>query len=128
MINNQQKALFHVAKTQVGMSDDEARALLGSFNVSSLTQLTTAKFDKVLRHFEGLGFKSICAKNPKTSKTRLLSKIHAIINDMDLSENYVNGMSKKMFKIERYKWCSASQLHKITAALSYHQNKKQAKI
>jgi phage gp16-like protein len=33
-------------------------------------------------------------------------------------------MAKKMFKIDRVDWCKPDQLHKIVAALSYHQKRK----
>jgi len=128
MINNKQKALIHIAKQKTGMSDQEYRELLGSFGVASSRDLTHGKFDAVMKHFKGMGFKRKPGKpykrlHPIGSKKRLLYKIEAQITEMDLSWNYVDGMAKKMFGVDRVIWCVPQQLHRIVAALNYHQKR-----
>ncbi|MBW2642803.1 MAG: DUF1018 domain-containing protein [Deltaproteobacteria bacterium] len=105
MITNKQKALIHIAKQKVGMSDQEYRELLGSFGVASSRDLTHGKFDSVMRHFKGMGFKQKPGKpyknlHPIGSKKRLLYKIEAQITGMNLSWKYVDGMAKKTSNIE----------------------------
>jgi phage gp16-like protein len=128
MITNKQKALIHIAKQKVGMSDEEYRDLLGGFGVTSSKDLTHGKFDSLMTHFKGLGFRQAPGKpykqlHPIGSKKRLLYKIEAQITEMNLSWKYVDGMAKKMFGVDRMIWCVPQQLHKIVAALNYHQKR-----
>lgn len=134
MINNKKKALIHVAKAKVGMSETEYRDTLAGVGVASSTDLNAATFDLVMKHFEKMGFvsngKSRKSKNPKTafqnpkSKDRLLGKIDAIMADMGLQKGYVDAIARNMFGVDVYAWCNAHQLHKIVAALMYHQKRK----
>lgn len=129
-INKKQISLFHVAKTKTGMSDDEKAALLNGFGVTSCKDLKINQFNQVMKHFELMGFKSNARFKKKGSKGLLLDKVKAIKLDMGLTENYINGTCRKMFKnsdgepIEQYRWLTAKQLHKLVAALSYHQKRK----
>lgn len=132
MINNKQKALIHIAKQQTGMSDEEYKDLLGGFGVASSKDLTHGKFDAVMRHFKGMGFKQKPGKpykklHPIGSKERLLYKIEKQMTEMNLSWKYVDGMAKKMFGVDRAMWCVPQQLHRIVAALTYHQQRMEKK-
>jgi phage gp16-like protein len=125
-INRKQIALIHIAKSQLGMSDDIYRSFLFGFGVESSKNIPAKKFDAVVKELERLGFVSTVKKRPKPvrkSKDLLLAKIDAMIKDMDLPSNYVDGMAKKMFNIDSVRFCHAKQLHKITAALTYHQKR-----
>jgi len=134
MINNKKKALIHVAKAKVGMSETEYRAMLASVGVTSSTGLNTVKFDLVMEHFKKLGFKSKGRRSkaegrrgkvgPVSSKDRLLGKIDAIRAELGLQRGYVDAIARNMFGIDVYVWCNAHQLHSIVAALTYHQKRK----
>lgn len=125
MIDNNKKAVIHIAKTQTGMADDEYRALLSSVGVESSKDLTPAKFKKLMKHFEKTGFRSRGTKHraPASSKALLTGKIKAMLAGMDLTEAYADGIAKRMFAIDKYIWCDADQLRKITAALMYKKRK-----
>jgi len=134
LIDNKKKALIHVAKAKVGMSEVEYRDMLAGVGVTSSTDLNFAKFEMVMKSFEKLGFASRTKKrkplnphsafrNPK-SKDRLLGKIDAIRADMGLQRGYVDAIARNMFGVDVYAWCNAQQLHKIVAALSYHQKRR----
>ena len=128
-LSNKKIALIHVAKTKTGMTEDEYRDMLQSFGADSSKKLAPALFVDVMKHFEKLGFKSKTHKKYKNAAVQnrpLVSKIHAILNELDLSEKYADGMAQRMFKLQTYKWCSPSQLHKLVAALSYHQKRRKA--
>jgi phage gp16-like protein len=132
MINNKQKALIHVAKTQIGMTDSEYRDLLAGFGAASSRDLSHTKFDAVIKRFTDLGFKKKPGKpykklNPIGSKKRLLHKIEKQIEKMNLNWKYVDGMAQKMFGVDRVIWCIPQQLHKIVAALNYHQKRMERK-
>jgi len=135
-ISNKKKALIHVAKAKVGMSETEYRDMLAGVGVKSSTDLNAAKFDVVMKSFEKLGFvsrgKSRRSINPKSkiknhkSKDRLLGKVDAIRADMGLQRGYVDAIARNMFGVDVYAWCNAHQLHKIVAALMYHQKRRSA--
>lgn len=131
MINNRKKALIHVAKAKVGMTDPEYRDLLGRVGVKSSTELNDDTFTQVMDQFKRLGFKSNHKRSYKAglkSKDRLISKIKALIIDLGLTNGYVDAIARNMFKVDVYKWCNANQLYKIVAALSYDQKRKKGHI
>jgi len=127
-IDNKKKALIHVAKAKVGMSETEYRDMLASVGVKSSKDLNAARFDMVMKHFKKLGFKSRKqgkkSTGPSNSKDRLLGKIDAILADLGLKRGYVDAIARNMFGIDVASWCDAHQLHKIVAALTYHQKRK----
>jgi len=127
MPSKAQIAVIHVAKGKIGMDEDEYRALLSSFGVSSSVHLNETAFHDIMKHFEKLGFKSKYAEKskPPESKKRLLAKIYAIQHAMSLKDTYIDAIVRKMFHVDSYKWLDASQLHKLVIALTYYQRKKE---
>ena len=131
-ITNKQKAIIHVAKTKTGMTDEEYRDLLGGLGVSSSKGLDHAGFEAAMRHFKRLGFKSTGRYyQPATSKARLMGKVLAIRSELNLPEAYLDGMVQNMNFTNRdgelitsWRWLNARQLHKLVAALSYHQRRR----
>lgn len=134
LIDNKKKALIHVAKAKIGMSEVEYRDMLASVGVESSKDLNHAKFDLVMKHFKKLGFTRAspkgyagqARKGPASSKDRLLGKIAIMAADMGLKKGYVDAIARNMFGVDLYAWCNAHQLHKIVAALTYHQKRKRA--
>lgn len=58
-LTNAEKAVIHVAKSQLHMQDEDYRALLlRAGGVSSSTELTAAGFAAVMSEFERLGFRA----------------------------------------------------------------------
>jgi len=128
-ISKGKKALIHVAKTRLGLTDAEYLDILGTYGngAQSSRDLNDRTFVAVLDHFKRLGFvPDTKFYRPAGSKTRLTAKISAICNELGLTEKYVNGMARNMFGIPTYRWLDAKQLHKLVAALSYHQKRKRA--
>ena len=122
-------ALIHVAKAQTGMGEDAYRDLLAGLGVASSKELDGKGFDALMRHFKSLGFKSRrrADKRPPASKPRLLAKCDAIRAELGLPTAYVDAMARHMFGIASHRWLSADQLHRLVAALTYHQRRKRAK-
>ena len=59
MITSKQKALIHVAKAQLGMEDEDYRAMLARVaGVASSAQLDAAGFERVTAELERLGFRN----------------------------------------------------------------------
>lgn len=131
MLSPKKLALIHVAKKQTGLTEAEYRDLLAGFGAQSSKQLDGRQFDALLNHFKKLGFRSTSAYHkPVESKKRLMAKVHAIKADMGLSERYIDGMVKRMrFSnrdgelISSFRWLDAGQLHRLVAALTYHQQR-----
>jgi phage gp16-like protein len=62
-MTNEQLALIHVAKKQLGLDDDTYRAILQKLGrVESAKQLDAAGFEAVLRYFNSCGFESTWRK------------------------------------------------------------------
>ena len=66
-----QLALIHVAKKELGLRDEDYRAILELYGeVSSAKFLTMAGFERVMAHMERLGFKSITPRQPARAPVR----------------------------------------------------------
>jgi len=132
MIDNRKKAVIHIAKAQVGMSDDEYRDLLGSVGVESSTELTGKTFKSVMARFESLGFRTTTKPrkvrkigNLPRDKKRLMAKLEAIILDMDLSWGYVDAIAGSRFKVAAVQWLKPADLYKLVQMMVIHQKRKQ---
>jgi len=118
-------ALVHVAKHQVGMTDDEYRALLAEFGVSSSKELRSAQLSGVMQRFKALGFVPRRRfKTPPESKKLLTAKVEKLVSVLDLTHGYVDAMARHMFGVDAWRWLDAHQLHKLVAALEIHKRRR----
>jgi phage gp16-like protein len=130
--------LIHVAKNRVGMTDLEYRDLLAGFKAYSCKQLNQTDFEQIMRHFHKLGFAwtpnvardSVPCPDPtgqrpvpRESKAALLGKIGKQLTSLGLPWTYADRMASQMFKVALVKWLRPHQLHKLVAALTYHQQR-----
>lgn len=122
--NRRQKdlALIHMGAKALGLDEIEYRekleAITGKRSAKEMTATERAKVIFELTRDGGISGDS------KTSKQRLMEKISALLADMRLPAAYGDGCAKQMFRRDRVKFCSADQLRKIVAALTYHQKQK----
>jgi phage gp16-like protein len=130
MINNGMKAKIHIAKTQVGMTDDEYKSLLSSVGATSCVELNKYTFDKVMRTFKSLGFKGLSKSKKKRNirnlpdgKKKIMSKLEAIILDMDLSWAYVDSIAKRRFGADTVQWLKTEDLYKVLQMMISHQSR-----
>jgi phage gp16-like protein len=132
LIGNREKALIHVAKAQLGLSDEAYREMLASVGVASSRDLTPLQFDELLRRLEAGGFKATGRRGKKSATRKkaapdrepLLKKIEAILLDTGLTWEYANGIARNMFGVTMVRWCNAQQLWRVAAALSIYQKRK----
>lgn len=130
--------LIHVAQSQLGLPGevytDIKRALTGK---ESCKDMNMAELRGIYTRMKVLGFKPTKHKSAKKSgmdiappvhKARQIQKIEAILTNCDLPWAYADGIARRMFGIDRLRWCDTEQLLKVTAALSYHQKKVYADI
>ena len=135
MISRANTAKIHIARQQLGLTDEDYRALLGRVaGVSSSTQLTERTCSRVLRELERLGFKpkpSNKAKGKPRNFKKLdaeITKIEALLADMKLPWSYADAIAKRMFGIERCAWLKKPQHYKaLIAALHVEQQKQHLK-
>lgn len=126
LIGNKEKAIIHVAKQQLRMSEEEYRAALSNFGVASSKNLTFQQYEAFLLSLKSAGFAVngkkrtyIPPQRTTWDKGPLLRKIGALLVEMKLTWNYADGIARRMFKVDCVSWCAADQLHSIVAALEY---------
>jgi phage gp16-like protein len=128
-------AMIHIAKKQLGLDEDGYREII--FNVTgckSAALLDLKGRADLVDYFKGMGFKPVHKSarksgldvKPASDKEGIFSKISAILTDLKLPWTYADGMAKKMFRVDRVKWLSPDQLHKLMVALIYHQKRRRA--
>lgn len=137
MISKAKKALVHVAKAKVGMTEEEYRDLLASVGVKSSKDLTIRTFAVVMDRFKELGFKTRSKRhyrridNLPRGKQALMKKLEAMLLDMNLSWAYADGITKKRFKnadgspIEKAQWLNDEDLYKLVQIIVVFQKRRQ---
>ncbi|MGO9018743.1 MAG: phage protein GemA/Gp16 family protein [Syntrophobacteraceae bacterium] len=131
-IGKREKALIHVAKAQLSLTEDEYRGLLSSVGVSSSTELNYQSFDELMDKLRACGFRPL-GKTKRASgmhsdlpkeKQPMLSKIGAILEELNMPSKYADGVAKKMFGVESLRWCTTDQTWKVLQAFIIFQNRK----
>ncbi len=129
-IGNKEKAIVHIAKQQLGMTEAEYRAALKKVGVGTSKDLSYPQYNKLLRQFQADGFvmfskKKVYNKPPGASwdKEPMLKKIGAILADLDLRWRYADGIARQMYGIDAVSWCTPEQLHGVVAALERHRSR-----
>lgn len=125
MIHRSKLAQIHIAKGQLGLSDDEYRAILARVaGVSSAKELTNRNVGAVLNEFQRLGWTPQPAKKagrkaprPPTTRKRVMRKIEAMLTDADRPWAYADGMAQHMFHVERVDWLDDDRLQRLMQAM-----------
>lgn len=136
VINKKQIALLHVAKAQLGLSEETYREMLASVGVLSSVQLDRKQFDELMRRMEAGGFRTTSTRayqrkkgpakrqhTPTPERARLLSKVGALLADMKLPDGYADGIARQMWGIDKVVWCNMNQLRGVITALVKKQQK-----
>mgnify|MGYP001432794624 CR=1 FL=1 len=128
-ISLQQIRLIHTAKTKLGLSEDSYREMLSSFCVSSSKDLTADDAKKLMKTFEGLGFKPVL-KEPKYNKLgkrderatpKQLRKIEAMWKNSsrvrDKSDEALRRFIKRIAGVDRLEWLLINSVQKVIKAI-----------
>lgn len=124
-------AKIHIAKKDLDLCDDAYRAILAEVGgAESAGDLDLDGLTRVVAHMRKLGFEPKRSKKtgslPK-AKAGQIKKIWAQCYSMGRPvPAYGDGMAKQMFGIARVQWCDPDQLRKISAALTYQQQREGA--
>ena len=132
LIGNKEKAVLHIAKAQLGMGEAAYRDMLASVGCRSSVELNYSKYDQLMVRLKAAGFrhvhtsakKSGMHREPSTYKKPMISKMGAILAELQLPWSYADGIAKQMFGIERVRFCDTGQTHKVLQALIIHQRRK----
>lgn len=129
-------AKIHVAKKQLGMSEEDYRAMLWTQGrVTTSSDLDHTGRQRVLDHLKACGFKPVASvktgrpkrPTPAPDKLKLIRRIRAqLISLKNLPDSYADGIARQMFGLEFFEWGTHDQLHSITAALAVEQRKQGA--
>ncbi|SES24451.1 Mu-like prophage protein gp16 [Vreelandella subterranea] len=125
MISKGKLAQIHIAKAQLGLSDEDYRAILArTAGVSSAKDLTNRTVGGVMHEFRRLGFEPKPAKKagrkaPRTPRSRqnVMAKIEAMLTHAQRPWAYADSMAKRMFNVERVDWLDDDQLHRLMTGL-----------
>lgn len=127
-------AKLHIACKDLCIEDGAYREMLHAlYGVESSSDLSDSQLDDLLRHLQSRGWQpkppTRAGKQPTVTRNKeaLMGKIEALLADAKLPWAYADGMARKMFKVDKVQWCGPEQLHKIVAALTYHQQRRVAK-
>lgn len=132
-------AKVHVAKKQLGLSNDDYRAvLLEQFGQDSAGRLTDAQLRKLVAHFRGLGWQDAPKARSRNdthgrprnldrkgynSRTAMMEKIEAMLAEKGRDEkghipwSYAASILKRQCGVERLEFASCEQLKGVIAAL-----------
>lgn len=135
-ISQKQIALLHVAKAQLGLSEELYREMLGSVGVYSSVQLNTKQYNDLMSRLESGGFRVVGGANGTSRRNeiqghhlssperkRLLGKIDKLVEAMNLSPTYALGIARRMWGVDKLTWCTPQQLRAVVAALVVKQKK-----
>ncbi len=120
---------IHVAKKQLALDEDDYRQImLDATGRSSAADCTDAELERVIRVFEGKGFKPLPAKgaaaaarpaqHPVARKARALwISLHHLGAVRSPSEQALEAFAKRQLKCERLVWADQRQGYKLIEAL-----------
>ncbi|MDY7035549.1 MAG: regulatory protein GemA [Thermodesulfobacteriota bacterium] len=120
-LNNKQKAILHVAKGKLALTEDEYRDVLENYGgTRSSKDLDYQGFRAVMKHFERCGFKGRDrgSKHKSSQAEALRDRARQLALHSDLNEKRFNGLVKKICGVDRLDWCGqAVRLKRLLAAL-----------
>lgn len=131
MISKGKLAQIHVAKAQLGLSEDDYRAILArTAGVSSAKELTDRNVGAVINEFRRLGFKPKAPKRAgrqpnNLNREEMLHKIEAQLTDMGLSWSYAEAIARRQTGIAKLDWLKTEKQYKgVIAALDVEHQKR----
>lgn len=130
-IGNVEKAIVHIAKAQLGLTEDEYRSALADVGVATSKDLTFRQFEQLMEHFKAEGYRPLeqrrtaYVKAPAATWDRepMLKKIAGILGGLGFQWRYADSIARRMFSVDSAMWCTPVQLHSIVAALEYRRKR-----
>jgi len=101
-------ALVHIAKKQLGLSDDEYRDVLGHWGASSAGALAVFELEDLVKYFESVGFRRTKVSGVRCQGKQagaLRARIRETAAELENGEARLAGLVKSVCKVERLEWC-----------------------
>ncbi|MGE4545814.1 MAG: gp16 family protein [Pedobacter sp.] len=129
-------AKIHIAKKDLGMTDDDYTTMLMAItDKTSAGDITARQRQEVLEHLVSLGFKNDRKRGrpanmerkpsqaeEQVSRAKQLEKIEALLTVGEKPWGYADALAARICKVDRVAWVATVDLYKIITAL-----RKQAK-
>ena len=136
LIGNKEKAILHIAKAQLGMSDEAYSDMLESVGVSSSKELDFKRYRELMERLKAAGFRKVHKSAKKSGmdkkfpreKAKMLSYMESILADLELPWSYADGMAKRMFGSDRLRFLDGQQTYKLLQALIIYQERQKKKL
>ena len=126
-ITKKQIALLHVAKRDLGLTDDDYRAILARYgHCESSADLDASGFEHVMRYFTALGFRSTWTKRTygnrpnmaSPSQVELIRFLWQQFTDIDdPQDNELNRWLSRFHHTSALRFVSAEKAPKVISAL-----------
>ena len=119
-------AKVHVAKKQLGLSEDQYEAVLRGFKVTSAKELTIPQLEELVKYFKRLGFRPIRARWLKPPDARptddqiiaLWQRAREIAAELPGGTARLQGLVRKVCGVEVLEWCrDADRLERLLKVL-----------
>jgi phage gp16-like protein len=121
-------AKIKIAQKQIGLSDDDYRAMLAErYGVESSTRLTGAQLGNLIQHMERLGFmprpsiKAMARKLADDRQSRMIRGIWIELHQLGVvrnaSERALAAYIKRQTGVERLEWLTMAQASNVIESL-----------
>lgn len=128
MATAKQIKLIHCCKGALRLSDEDYRAILAGYGVSSSKELSTWHAAKLLQDLEtkaaaagvwkaGCGPKRAGTRPTKVDRNAQLQKIEALLTVGGKPWAYGDALAKRICKVDHITWVPDGDLYKIITAL-----------
>lgn len=114
-------AKIHVAKSQMGLSDEYYEAMLTAAKVKSAAEMTIRQlenFVRLLKHHGWQARKSLKAKPEDAQLTALRDRVREEAVNLGNGEARLPGLVKRICGVDRLEWCrSVEKLERLLAVM-----------
>ncbi len=117
-------ALVHLAKKDLGLSEEIYRSALAAYGVGSAAAMSIQELTDLVQHFENLGFKRKVVERRKADRTRRQARalqLRAMAEAEQLErdgEKRLQGLVRKICGVDRLDWCrDPGKLERLLAAM-----------
>lgn len=105
-------ALVHIAKKDLGLTDEEYRACLERYGAGSAGALSISEMERLVKYFKSIGFiKKPAAKGSKRRFSchgqvmALQDRIRSTVQDMENGEARMTGLVKAKCGVDDLRFC-----------------------
>lgn len=134
-INEGKVRLIHVARRQLGLTEEDYRSILGLYGgVKRSAELDGPGFTAVMARFEQLGFRSTSPRRPLPARvgmasqgqSSLIRQLWAESTDDEGTEAGLGKWLEKVFKVSSIRFVTAELAPKVISGLRSMKTKRKA--